>query len=449
MSTPSAKPPVKESPSEGTEASSDSGVLASPPESNDRPPAVADGANAVPRKGKPPGRDLSVFAAIFGECLCTDAFRFRPSDIRSSLSSARSRTPFLYLEGVECIGLGAVVVDPGEKPKGHTPSERVRETVRQITTEAGRLIKIGYLVEKRAGEEASTFSNGDGKAEENLDKERLGVELPKDPSNVGLEKPVTTPELVPLEVYEETYPGDLERSLTGPARDALNHFRSGEFSKAFVAFEKIAKQQRFHPKKEDDTFLLGITMHNMGVCRLLAMDDDAAALKLFERAADLKRKSFGPDHVEVAASLVEIGIQRFARSDLEEALTVLAEARKMRSLALGSDHPKVAVALNNEGCVHFQQKNPVAALTRFQEAADALRNAMERGGGMRAEMDLLHVATALCNLAYMKFRMKGYDEATAIFEDALLVQQSVLGDEEHRTIRDTLSNIAITNAFHS
>ena len=48
----------------------------------------------------------------------------------------------------------------------------------------------------------------------------------------------------------------------------------------------------------------------------------------------------------------------------------------------------------------------------------------------------------------MKFRLKHYEEATAVFEDALLVQQSVLGDN-HQAIKDTLSNIALANAFHA
>ena len=45
------------------------------------------------------------------------------------------------------IGLGAVVVDGSEKPGGHSPRERVRETVMQLASGPERLAKVGYLVE--------------------------------------------------------------------------------------------------------------------------------------------------------------------------------------------------------------------------------------------------------------------------------------------------------------
>jgi hypothetical protein len=53
--------------------------------------------------------------------------------------------------------------------------------------------------------------------------------------------------------------------------------------------------------KNNNTFMLGITAHNMGVVCVLA-GRDHHALPLFEEAISAKRKSFGSEHPEVAVS---------------------------------------------------------------------------------------------------------------------------------------------------
>ena len=167
-------------------------------------------------------------------------------------------------------------------------------------------------------------------------------------------------------------------------------------------------------------------LHNMGVVRMLAGDEDEeTVLDLFREAVSMKRDAFGPDHPEVAVSLVEIGVQCFALERNDDALAAFHEAKKIRMHSFGSDHPKVAAVLNNIGCVYFQQKSPVAALTSFQEARDMQQHAMERGGA-KIDLDLLQVATTLCNLGYIKFHMKNYEEANTIFEDALLVRSTLI-----------------------
>lgn len=400
-----------------------------------------------------------------------------------------SRTPFLVLDGIEVVGLGSI-----EKPGGHSPRERVRETAAQLATDPTRLVSVGYLVEDGGGilkggdkEKATARGEGSnrvlgwatsndaasevGRANSLLASSNSATAAPMPPQSQSAAAGVRA-ELVALEVYEETYPGDLERSLTKTARAALTGMRSRDFGAAYGAFERLANEQKKSMKRKtppgninESAHLAGINVHNMAVCRLLAgatqSGDNAAALAdaaeelalaLFLEAADLKRASFGPGHPEVAAALVEIGIRRYASDDPDGAFEALHEARRILSASLGAEHPSVAAVLNNSGCVHFRgtrEGGSVAALTCFQEAKDMQQRAMETGtGAARGELDLLHVATTLCNVGYMKFRMKNYEEAGAIFEDALLVQQSVLGDN-HQTIKDTLSNIALANAFHS
>ena len=90
--------------------------------------------------------------------------------------------------------------------------------------------------------------------------------------------------------------------------------------------------------------------------------------------------------------------------------------------------------------------NHRTALLKLQEASEIQHKAV--GSSAQADLDLLHVAIVVCNCGYLNLALKQYEEAQSLFEEALLIQQSVLADD-HRAIRDTLSNIAFTNAFHS
>ena len=346
------------------------------------------------------------------------------------------------LDGVECINLGSVEAE-------QTPAHRVRETIHQlITSDPTRLISIGHLEEggydghdddalhvhhphtQRVG--FADIDAEEGAAHRHLSQTAMRVKT----------------QMVPLELYESSHPGDLDRNLSRRERAAVRHIRAGEYGQAIGQLEELVQDQKRHVARGDNRCLIGITLHNLGVVRLLqGGNDQQVAIDLFGQAAEAKKQAFGPEHPTVAESLDEIGIQYFAQNRPEEALNIFEEAKRIRGQALGPTHPKVALVDNNIGCVYFQMRKQDEALASFQTAKDILEDCMG-SESTRSNLDLLHVAATLCNLGYMKFRLKHYEEATAVFEDALLVQQSVLGDN-HQAIKDTLSNIALANAFHA
>jgi tetratricopeptide (TPR) repeat protein len=209
---------------------------------------------------------------------------------------------------------------------------------------------------------------------------------------------------------------------------------------------KTLAAQTAHPNRTNNRYMRGITAHNLGVIRVLAGADDEAT-PLFRQAITLKTASFGPDRPEVALSWDELGIQLFARGDFASALSAFHEAHNIRSKQEGSSsHPNLAMVLNNLACCYFQMGNHRTALLKLQEASEIQHKAV--GSSAQADLDLLHVAIVVCNCGYLNLALKQYEEAQSLFEEALLIQQSVL-DDNHRAIKDTLSNIAFTNAFHS
>jgi len=179
------------------------------------------------------------------------------------------------------------------------------------------------------------------------------------------------------------------------------------------------------------------------------------AIAYFREAICLKESAFGRDDGEVALSWDELGIQFFARGDFDGALTSFREAHSVRSShhrsrAPGDEdsrHPSVAMVLNNMACCYFQMGDYHKALQTLQEADDIQQKAV--GSSAQADLDLLHVAIVICNCGYLKLALKQYEGAVSLLEEALLIQQSVLDDNNHRAVRDTLSNLEFANAFHS
>eukprot|EP00544_Gedaniella_sp_CCMP2646_P006230 CAMPEP_0202503000 /NCGR_PEP_ID=MMETSP1361-20130828/40613_1 /ASSEMBLY_ACC=CAM_ASM_000849 /TAXON_ID=210615 /ORGANISM="Staurosira complex sp., Strain CCMP2646" /LENGTH=362 /DNA_ID=CAMNT_0049136133 /DNA_START=90 /DNA_END=1178 /DNA_ORIENTATION=+ len=353
-------------------------------------------------KPSPRAKPMSVMRAILGECMC-ETFPFTDNRGLSQTSQ------FIELHGVECISLGAVVDEL-------SPEQRIRETLEQLTAEPKRMISIGYLVDE---------------------------ESPKT-SQIAVEEATKVTETVDLDVWRKNYPDD--KNMSKPVAQTIKHIEARQFGAALASFEKDLEREKANPARNNNKFLAGITCHNMAVVYLFAGQSDKA-FSLFEQAVALKRASFGKDHIQVASSLVEIGIQLFSQERFQEAMAVFEESKRIRLKSMPPKHPLVAMVLNNIACCEFLLKNNVASLEAFQEACDIQHDAL--GSTARADLDLLHAAITLCNFGYMKLGLKEYEEAQAVFEEALLIQQSVLADDNNRAIRDTRSNMEFTNAFHS
>jgi hypothetical protein len=204
--------------------------------------------------------------------------------------------------------------------------------------------------------------------------------------------------------------------------------------------------QMAKPDVGNNKYLAGITSHNLGVIHVLAGRPEEA-IAYFHKAIHLKTVAFGKDNPEVALSCDELGIQLFAKGSFHEALSCFQEAHSVRSrLQDSARRPQQAIVLNNMACCYFELGDHRKASSLLQEADDVQQQAI--GSSAQADLDLLHVAIVICNCGYLKLALKQYDEARSLFEEALLIQQSVL-DDNHRAIRDTLSNLEFANGFHS
>ncbi len=83
--------------------------------------------------------------------------------------------------------------------------------------------------------------------------------------------------------------------------------------------------------------IIGRTFQRMGL--------DTKALPLLQRAVALGRRSLGPEHVQLAQSLNNLGVLHREMGHAAQAEPLLREAVEMRRHVLGARHPDVAITL--------------------------------------------------------------------------------------------------------
>jgi len=304
------------------------------------------------------------------------------------VKSSPSRIELVALKGIECIALGAVSDE-------HSAKEQVELTIK--TVKLDRIVYVGYLANKEL-------------------------------------------EVIPFDAWKATSSNSDNHIIPLDVGTVIEQLKVQEYDQAIKTLMKMHRSQ----VQKNQVGLECITLHNIGVVYSLQFNF-LKSLSYFEKACQLKQKYFGESHPELAVSLVEAAILNFALQKYTLALSKFDQALHNYQV-LSNQAPQVAMILNNVACVHFKQGNPLNALGTFCEASRIQQHAL--GGSQNPQIDLLHVATTLGNIGYIQLQLKNYDQALAVLEDALLVQQSVLGDD-HKTVKDTLNNIEFANAFHS
>mmetsp|Transcript_4546 Transcript_4546/g.6649 ORF Transcript_4546/g.6649 Transcript_4546/m.6649 type:complete len:349 (-) Transcript_4546:297-1343(-) len=195
---------------------------------------------------------------------------------------------------------------------------------------------------------------------------------------------------------------------------------------------------------------VGAALHNLSVAYVLFNEQYDRALPLCKEAVRVRKESLGLSHADVIASLTLTGLVYFALEDFDSALKIFNEACDICADAGKSEDIQksslLAFILNNIGCILFkQQKSFSIALATFEQALKAHKETLK--SGFMPEVAVLNMSTTLFNIGYLLLTSKQYDDANAVFEETLLIQQSILGDN-HELVRTTLDNLAFSNGFH-
>ncbi len=154
--------------------------------------------------------------------------------------------------------------------------------------------------------------------------------------------------------------------------------------------------------------------------------DHAEAERHYRRALELRRATLGPDHIDVAASLANVGNALLGLDRNPEALAIAREVLALREATLGHDHVDVAASLNNLAVI---DKNA----GRYGDAIAALTRA--RGIWTRAlGPDNPSVINADVNLATAYYQRGELGQAADIVERALALSERLLSLDHPMTL---------------
>eukprot|EP00536_Pseudo-nitzschia_multiseries_P011461 jgi/Psemu1/259845/estExt_Genewise1Plus.C_3920004 len=228
---------------------------------------------------------------------------------------------------------------------------------------------------------------------------------------------------------------------------AAEHLAHGEYEEAADVFEEILRGQQ--ERYGQDHYRVGTALHNLGIV-YLKKKDYQKAIEICQRAVSVRKDSLVPNHPDVAVSLSQLGVAHLESQNYREALSAFKNALHIRRNFLGPRHTKCSKILNNIGCALYAIESFRQAKSAFDEALDIQRDALRslpskegaESNGTQSNTLLLSMASTLCNIGSIRLRWGDFEEAAIALEEALLVQQSVLGDD-HPTVLSTLESIEL------
>lgn len=210
--------------------------------------------------------------------------------------------------------------------------------------------------------------------------------------------------------------------------------------------------------------------------RLGGKGTDPEALEVCRRAVAIKESTLGPNSLEYALSLHNLGALFLANGRYEEAREPLERALDIRRRSLGDEHPDVARSLMytalldlSLGDDHSARPKVERALTILQRSLPAEDPDVARGLNLLASIQYLagdynaagalwervlniklktlaedhpSIAECLQNLAAVYGEMGDYDASLQALDRALSIRRRSLG-AEHPLVAETLVNIAI------
>src|SRR6266545_1624088 len=161
------------------------------------------------------------------------------------------------------------------------------------------------------------------------------------------------------------------------------------------------------------------------------------ALRLGERALEIREKRLGPDHLEVADSLNSLSTLYWMKGDYAKSELPQQRALAIREKMLGPDHPDLATSLNNVAGI-YNFKGDYAKAEQLYKRSLAIR---EKALGP----DHPGLASSLSNLALLYSDSGDYTRADLLYQRSLAIREKALGPD-HLDVAKSLNNLA--NIYH-
>eukprot|EP00959_Pyramimonas_sp_CCMP1952_P399828 8377558-Pyramimonas_sp.AAC.1 len=224
----------------------------------------------------------------------------------------------------------------------------------------------------------------------------------------------------------------------------------GRFEDALPLFERsLAMRDRVHREEHPHV----ATSLNKLATLYRDMDRYEDALPLFERSLAIHEKVYGEEHPKVAESLTNLALLYKNMKRFEDALPLVERSLAIFEKVHGEEHSDVALGLNNLATLYrdmerYKDALPLyeRSLAIFEKLEDMERNKdalslctsyeqrrLEVWRKLEKPERHSYVAIPLSNSGHLYCKMERYNEAKALLERALAINEKVLGKEHSRT----------------
>jgi CHAT domain-containing protein/Tfp pilus assembly protein PilF len=158
------------------------------------------------------------------------------------------------------------------------------------------------------------------------------------------------------------------------------------------------------------------------------------ALRLAERALEIRERLLGTEHPDVATGIDGLAGVYFDRGEYVKAEPLYLRALAIREKALGNDHPATAESLNNLAAVYTLQGKYGQAEPLYKRALDIREKALGD--------DHPDTATGIGNLGRLYHYQGKYGEAEPLYKRSLDIREKALG-KDHPKTAESLNNLAV------
>jgi tetratricopeptide (TPR) repeat protein len=173
-------------------------------------------------------------------------------------------------------------------------------------------------------------------------------------------------------------------------------------------------------------------LNGLAAYRQAALAAYSSARPLFERALEIREKTVGPNHPDMAESLNNLGGLLRVQGDLAEAQPYYERALEIWEKALGPDHPSTAASLNNLGGL-LQAQGDLPGARPYYERALAIREKV-------LGPDHPDTARTVNNIGTLLQAQNDLASARPYYERALAIREKALG-RDHPDMASSLNNI--------
>jgi len=318
------------------------------------------------------------------------------------------------------------------------------------------------------------FAKVNGSIDEQLSPRKLSMGSGESTAPLTAETTIGDDDTVATINSNERRPGPIDidtctRHLTSTERRHLRamhelghkQLQNANYVQAIEVFSEILRgQKERHGKRSSQC---AVAMHNLGVV-CMKCNKYIETVRLCDGAARIRVEKLGQDHLDVASSLSQQGVALMELKEFPLALASFREALRIRTKAWTNgwglensvNHPLIVRLLNNIGCALFEMNELDESQVTFENALAMQRElmkmkksqAVKKEAGDDKDIDPkdsyhapLSIALTLTNLGSIHLRLSEFDKSLVYFEEAVLIQESVLG-ENHKIVMNTKESIS-------